>query len=319
MPSFSDKIPVERSSVEAVILKIASVLKARTEEAKKSGKPSVFLGGDCSDDNAWRKDIVKEFGDKLAFIDPYDEKWEAEDNIYDELAALVGVDHVVFYKGGDGTKKEKAFLEEVGDRDSYESFDDLGELRTYLGNLSKPVTTKTANSEGVYNHSTTQIDLPDDLRDEVIKWGKEKIADKDLVQDEKNSMGREDEIHATVLYGLKDETPESFKKVVEAVAPFEARLGLVTLFKDNKEHDVVKIDIEAPELHRLHYEIAEAAPCENSFPTYVPHVTIAYVRKGAGDKVLGSDVFRGRTFKVDSLTFKDSEKKKMKIPLKGKS
>lgn len=302
-----------------MVVKFASVLKARLEEAKKSGKRIVFLGGDCSDDNVWRETVKKEFGDKLAFIDPYDEGWDPEDNIYDELASLVSADHIVFYRGGKGTKKEKEFLEASGEagEKGWGEFDNLSDLRKHLKRLSKPANGKEAKEEGVYKHATTQVDLPDDLRDEIIAWGNSKIPDADLVEDEKNSMGREDEIHVTVLFGVKDSTPESVAKVAKAVAPFDVRLGLVTLFKDKKEYDVVKLDVEAPELHRLHYEIKEAVPCEDSFPTYVPHVTVAYVKKGAADKVLGSDKFRGRTFKAGHLTFKSADKDSTEIPFEG--
>jgi len=313
---FPDRVAVGRVAVEGVILRVASVLKARVEEAKKSGKPTVFLGGVCGGESAWREDLKKEFGDSLALIDPYDDDWEAEDNIYDELATMLGADHVVFYKGGKGTKKEKEFLDEARGDDSYRSFDDIEGLKGHLRGISGR--RKQAKEGGAYTRATTQVDLPEDLRDEIIAWGRREIPDGDLVEDEKNSMGREDEIHVTVLFGIKDESPEGVAKVATAVAPFEARLGLVTLFRDKKEYDVVKIDVEAPQLHRLHYEIKESVPSDSSFPTYVPHVTVAYVRKGAGDHLLGSEKFRGRTFKADSVTFKGADKKRTRLPLRGK-
>jgi 2'-5' RNA ligase len=307
----------EGASPTSVLAKVASVLKGRVRKAIESGKPVVFLGGDCSG-NEWREEIQKEFGDKLAFVDPYDEDWKADDNIYDELTALLKADHVVFYKGGNGTEKEKEFLEAVGDAEDFKSFDDLGKLKVYLENLSKP-TVKTAKEDGTYKRCTTQVDLPEELAKRVTAWGKEVIPDGDLVEDEKGSMGREDEIHVTVFYGIEDPTPDSFRGAVEAMAPFDVRLGLVTLFRDKKDHDVVKIDAEAPELHKLHDLIKGSAKAESSFPTYVPHITIAYVKKAAGDKVLGSDEFRGETFKVNSLVFKDTDKNEIKIPMKGKS
>lgn len=309
----------ESSSPESVLAKYASVLKGKLRKVVESGKPIVFLGGECSDDNKWRKDIIEEFGDKLAFVDPYDEEWEAEDNIYDELTAILKSDHVVFFKGGEGTKREKDFLKAVGDPEDFKEFDDFGALRTYIDNLSKPVSVKTAREDGVYRSSTTQVDLPEDLGKEVIAWGKENISDDDLVDDEKNSMGREDEMHVTVLYGIQEDTPDSFRKIVEGVAPFEVRLGLVTLFRDKKEYDVVKIDVEAPELHTLHDGIKNSSVNKSTFPTYVPHLTVAYVKKDSGNKVLGSDEFKGKVFKVDSVIFKDTKKNEIKIPLNGKS
>jgi len=305
------------SSPSGVVSKFASVLKGRLRKALESGKPLVFLGGDCTD-NAWRKELEDEFGDKLALIDPYDADWEAEDNIYDELAALIKADHVVFYRGGKGTEKEKEFLRKVGDADDFESFEELEALKVYLENLSKPVL-KVAKSTGEYKSSTTQVDLPKDMQKEIIAWGKRMIPDDVLVEDEKGSMGREDEIHVTVLYGIQVDDPGQVGKAIEDVPPFEVRLGLVTLFRDADGHDVVKIDAEAPELHQLHNAIKESVPVNTTYPTYVPHVTIAYVRKGAGDKVLGSEEFRGRVFKTDRVVFKDREKNVVPIPLKGKS
>lgn len=306
------------ASPSAVVAKMASALKGRLRKAIESGKPIVFLGGECSDDNEWREELEREFGGKLALVDPYDEDWKAEDNIYDELVALLKADHVVFYKGGKGTDREKDFLKRVGDPDGYESFEDLEALKVYLENLSKPVS-KMANSKGEYTRSTTQVDLPEAMAKEIIAWGKKGIPDSDLVQDEKGSMGREDEIHVTVLYGVEDDVPEAVAKVIKGLPSFEVRLGLVTLFRKKDEYDVVKIDAEAPELHAFNKAIREGVPCKVTFPEYVPHVTIAYVKKGAGDKFLGSDEFRGKTFKADHVVFKNKNKESTEIPLKGKS
>ena len=81
----------------------SSKLEPAVKKSLTSKKPSIFLGGLCVD-NSWREEIKEEFGDKLFLLDPYDTKWKAEDNIYDELAGLVNADHVIFYKGGKGTE-----------------------------------------------------------------------------------------------------------------------------------------------------------------------------------------------------------------------
>lgn len=109
----------------------AANLKKEIPNAKNMDKPSVFLGGDCSDNNAWREDIKKRFSDKFRFLDPYDEDWTPEKNIYDELAGLVVADFVIFYKGGDGSAKEKAFLDTISGGD-YFDFDDIEDLAKFL-------------------------------------------------------------------------------------------------------------------------------------------------------------------------------------------
>ena len=314
------------ASPEGVVTKFASELRGKMLKALESGKPSVFLGGDCSDDNEWRKTLEKEFGDDFALIDPYDEGWDAEDNIYDEAAAMLNADYVLFYKGGKGTEKEKGLLNDIGSGGSYEEFDDLDAVREFLKDVRdgkrdpKPALprNKKANSAGEYDNSTSQVDLPDDLAKAVIAWGKKSVTDEDLKVDDDNTAGREDEMHVTLLYGLKPKkVTDQLRSIVEAVKPFEVRLGLVTLFKDSDKQDVVKIDAESPEMQALHKEIEDAIPNVNSYPTYVPHITIAYVKKGCGDKVLGDDTFRGKTFKVDHIVFKSSDKDVTEIPLRG--
>jgi ATP dependent DNA ligase C terminal region/ATP dependent DNA ligase domain len=90
-------------------VKTASI-KENVEEASKTSKPSVFLGGYCKN-NKWREDLKKQFGKDLFFIDPYDKDWKPEENIYDELSGLMIADYRIFYKGGEGSEKEEKFLE----------------------------------------------------------------------------------------------------------------------------------------------------------------------------------------------------------------
>jgi hypothetical protein len=100
--------------------------------AEKSKMKSVFLGGTV-DDKQWRKDIKHKFADKFKFIDPFDNDWKPEDNIYDECRGMLTADYVVFYKGGELTKKEQEFLR--GMKERFKTFDDLDELTSYLQTL----------------------------------------------------------------------------------------------------------------------------------------------------------------------------------------
>jgi len=101
-----------------------------SSKIKEVIKPSVFLGGLCEDNNEWRKEIIKKFNKDLSFIDPFDKKWSPEENIYTELEDICTADYVVFYKGGEGTKKEKKFMKKV-DKE-YKEFTDLDKLKEYL-------------------------------------------------------------------------------------------------------------------------------------------------------------------------------------------
>lgn len=117
--------------------KYASKLEKQIPKMDKTKKITVFLGGTVEDDNKWRKEIKKEFGDKLFFLDPYDTRWKPEYNIYDEIVSMEKSDYVIFYKPGKISKKEKEFLDTT-DRD-YEEFTNIEDLKDYLKAVSKPI------------------------------------------------------------------------------------------------------------------------------------------------------------------------------------
>lgn len=90
----------------------------------------VFLGGET---DPWREDIMEEFKGLLTMIDPVKDDWEASEDIYIELAQLVTADERVFLRGGEGTEREKEFLDKLDL--VYNEFEDEGELNEYLNNV----------------------------------------------------------------------------------------------------------------------------------------------------------------------------------------
>lgn len=123
--------------ISSVLTKLASKLLKDVHRAQNSKQVVIFLGGLCDDDNAWRKEVMREFGD-VFFIDPYDKHWEADDNIYDELAGMMVSDYVIFYRGGKGTSREKRFLQTIGEEDKYRDFKDLDNLKSYIKKVITP-------------------------------------------------------------------------------------------------------------------------------------------------------------------------------------
>lgn len=178
---------------------------------------------------------------------------------------------------------------------------------------------KLAKEGIVYDSSSTQVDLPEDLAKQVIEWGKANIPEKCLHNDGENSKGLEDEIHCTILYGLNTRNPQVIGNALKGtVKPFNVRLGLIDGFQDNKKYDVLKINVECPELIKLHYLLDKRFPNKNSFPTYSPHITIAYLKKGCIDKWLGNETFRGKEFPANGITFSPSGNgERQIIPISG--
>jgi mannose-6-phosphate isomerase-like protein (cupin superfamily)/2'-5' RNA ligase len=171
------------------------------------------------------------------------------------------------------------------------------------------VMTKTAKIGQTYSYASTQVNLPEDMAKDIIAWGKDNIPKEELAND-----GFENEIHATVLYGLKSDNPGDVNKLLRHFRPFEVRLGLITHF-DAPDFDVLKISVESPVLENMHYFLEKNLDNDNTFPTFHAHVTIAYLKKGMAKKYIGKDYFRGKSFVADSIVFSTRDNKKINLSL----
>ena len=60
-------------------------------------------------------------------------------------------------------------------------------------------------------------------------------------------------------------------------------LGNINLFDSNDDFDVVKIDVISDDLQKINTALKEL-PNQTTFPVYEPHLTIAFIKKGTGDK-----------------------------------
>lgn len=145
--------------------------------------------------------------------------------------------------------------------------------------------------KGPHKYSCVMINLPEELSQEIIAWGRLQVKDEDVFVDEKGGMGREDEPHVTVLYGLFDEKPpDMLLQVFEHTAPFDIKLGAVKIFR-NGTYDVVVLEVTSPFLHAFNRNICSVVDYENDYPTYVPHVTICYCKPGTCDRLEGINPF----------------------------
>jgi 2'-5' RNA ligase len=155
-----------------------------------------------------------------------------------------------------------------------------------------------------YEFSSTQINLPSSLAREIMAWGSRHIPDDIVFRDPENpGFGREHEMHVTVLYGLHTETPGVVKTAVSTFPSFDVELAATSLFTSNESFDVVKLGVRSPELHRLNKIVASNCAHTNKFPTFQPHVTIAYIKKGKGWKLSGDKTFDGKLFHAEEIMF----------------
>lgn len=168
-----------------------------------------------------------------------------------------------------------------------------------------------------YTYSTTQANLPKKMAEEIANWGENNIPDKSLfVDNSKPGLGRETELHVTLLYGLHDTNPNGIKKFFENQKPFEIHLKNITKFK-NEIFDVLKIDVESKEILEINSLLRKKFKCTIKHNIYKPHITIAYLKKDHCENLVNTNKFNGEKFLVEQVKFSSRYGKFTFIDLKN--
>lgn len=174
-----------------------------------------------------------------------------------------------------------------------------------------PVPVKDPEPEPVHKFSNTQIPITGRAQ-EIMKKMAAAIPDIDLAED-----GREGDQHVTIKFGLHFQSPTArLKSALQAFGPVVLTLGKTSLFS-NPNVDVVKAEVDSPDLHKLNRMISRLVPTKDTHPTYAPHATIAYVKPGRGKKYAGDKSLVGQRVVAHSIVFSGHNGKKVVLPLVG--
>ena len=154
-----------------------------------------------------------------------------------------------------------------------------------------------------YGHkfSSTQIDLPQAIQKKMRAWVKANVKPEDLSPDE--DVG--DAFHVTIKYGLHTEDAAPVQKVLSNWGPVSLTLRDIELFDNAPNYDVLIVRVESPDLIDMNQAISKL-PHTDTHPTYQPHATLAYLKKGLSDKWVGSADFNGETFTEKMIRFTSS-------------
>jgi hypothetical protein len=162
-----------------------------------------------------------------------------------------------------------------------------------------------------HKFSSTQINLHGYIAQAVLAHA-HAIPDSDLADG-----GRETEPHVTVKYGIHGSDVEAVRRALADADPVEIMLGRTSVFPatEDRQSDVLKVEVIGPGLHRLNKRLSAALPHTDTYPDYRPHVTLAYLRPGAGRRHTGRDVVEGMAFVADRVRFSDRDGHCTDIPL----
>jgi 2'-5' RNA ligase len=163
-----------------------------------------------------------------------------------------------------------------------------------------------------FTFCSTQVNIEDPLKTVLLTYGS-LIPDDAIVED-----GREDEPHITVKYGLHDDDPAAVAALLAGERPVRWRLGPTSIFT-TPDADVLKIGVTSPDLHRLNRRISEHVDVTDTFPEYVPHVTIAYLQPRLGARFAGDATFAGLEGVSDTVLFSNRDGEHTPILLTGRA
>lgn len=158
-----------------------------------------------------------------------------------------------------------------------------------------------------YDFSSVHVILPDSVAKMIVEYGME-ISEAEL-----HPKGREDRPHITVKYGLHSADPGVLNGIA-LPSKINAVMGDSSIFSCD-EFDVVKIDIQSPDLITSNAMIVAGTDNTNTHPEYHAHATVAYLLPGQGAKYIGDKRFNGISLVFDEVEFSGHDEKLTTIKL----
>ena len=209
-----------------------------------------------------------------------------------------------------GLKTVIAAFEDSG-RVAPKMFEDA--LRTKIGTIGAEDTAITS----VHDYSSTQANLPQ-AQAQAIRDFAGKIPDAEIYSDpDDDSYGREEDPHVTIRNGMDTEDHGDVLPAFDNVGPIRAKMGKVSIF-ESEDYDVLKVDIDSQDLHDANARVGDTVDLPGeTFSDYQPHVTIAYLQKGEGQKYVGDTSFEGTEIVFDEVMFSSKNGEMNPIALSG--
>ena len=102
-----------------------------------------------------------------------------------------------------------------------------------------------------YEYSSVYVNLPVSLSEEIVDWGKNNIREDEVFHNPENPfLGREDDPHVTILYGIHADKPKESFKLLDNEFPINLKLGKIHIFKKSHWYDVLTISVQSEDLER---------------------------------------------------------------------
>jgi hypothetical protein len=141
-----------------------------------------------------------------------------------------------------------------------------------------------------HEFASTQIQAPPAIAAAVQQLGA-RIPDAELADN-----GREETPHITVKFGLHGNDVDAVRRVLEDEGPIKLTLGKTSMFPNGESGsgDVVKVDVDSPDLHRLNKKLAARCRTPTRIPTTNRTRRLPTSSRARGRSTPATRVSRGR-------------------------
>ncbi|KKM71441.1 hypothetical protein LCGC14_1430570, partial [marine sediment metagenome] len=174
---------------------------------------------------------------------------------------------------------------------------------------------KEAEVNPKYDHGTVQTSDVSETVTDAIKDVQNSI-DKNKLYDGEDEPGWVENgiqklFHITVLFGVNDNVKDAVKKVFDKYRPIHIETIGIKYFSSDPNYDVAIVRCKSEELTKIHNELKDTLENKDTYPTYKPHITIAYLKKG--ERLDDSAQISNISWEVDSLDLSTSDGQLEKI------
>lgn len=118
--------------------------------------------------------------------------------------------------------------------------------------------------------------IPSPLANQILSWSRSVIPQKHLTME-----GIQADPHITIKYGFVEDDQATIRKIREyltSVGPIKVKLKGLDHFPDSGDGAVLLVKIDSPQLKKVNSYISKHFACEDKYPEYKPHLTLAYIQ-----------------------------------------
>lgn len=167
---------------------------------------------------------------------------------------------------------------------------------------------------GQHEFSSVMVELPEAV-EVALAAMRQSIKESDQPESPERA-------HVTILYGLHGADPKPIETLLANEGPVRLRLGRTNFFpasESSEGRDVVYVEVYGQDLRHLHRKLRRHLPHTVNWPRYVPHLTVAYVKKGSGHRYVGRTDLDYKVVLLREAVFSTPGGKRTRISLVGES